>query len=211
MSTTQSPSPDELDAFEERLLVGLRREVEHHELDAPASHHPAPRRTRRVLVAAAGVAAATVAGVVLVPGLGPTPAYSVQEGNAGEIEVEINRPEDAAGLERALEEHGIEADVTYLPALQTCAPGRYDVVDRDVEMGTTIGDDRVQVTLGPGAVRPGETFVFEWSVVPLTDEELAEISEREGVRTIEGQRSTVSFDVARGTVAPCRPVPAPGS
>ena len=49
------------------------------------------------------------------PGLGTTPAYSVQEGNAGTIEVQINRPQDAAGLERAIEEHGIAADITYLP------------------------------------------------------------------------------------------------
>jgi hypothetical protein len=57
-------------------------------------------------------------------------AHSVAEGNAGRIHIEINRPEDATGLERALQEHGIAADIAYLPELQRCAQVRYSVVDR---------------------------------------------------------------------------------
>jgi hypothetical protein len=196
--STQTTPPTDLDPFESRLLDELRREV------TARADAPRPRRTRRrALAVAAGVAATAMVGVVLVPGLGTTRAYSVQEGNSGEIEVQINRPEDAAGLERALESHGIEADVTYLPALQTCAPGRYATVDRDLDLGAEIGEDRVKVTLGPDTVRPGETFVFVWSIVPMTAEELEEISERDGVRTVSGARSSVELDVATGPVGAC--------
>lgn len=200
----QTTPPLDLDLFESRLLAELRREV-------VAVDTLAPRRTRRRgLAVAAGVAATAVVGVLLVPGLGATPVYSVQEGNSGEIEVEINRPEDAAGLERALEEHGIAADITYLPDLQTCAEGRFTEVDRVVGMSLQIGEAIVRVTLPPGAVRDGETFVMVMSVEALTQEELSEISEREGVRTVDGARSSVSAEVASGPVRPCEVVPAAG-
>jgi hypothetical protein len=198
----------QLDTFETRLLAELRREV----AAEPATEaSPAPVRTRRrALALAAGIAAATVVGVVLVPGLGPTPAYSVQEGNAGEVEVEITRPEDAAGLERALEEHGIAADITYLPDLQQCAEGRFTEVAREVGLSLSIGEDLVRVTLPPGAVRDGETFVMVLSVVPMTDEELDAISEREGHRALDGASSSVSAEVASGPIGPCTPVAGDG-
>lgn len=200
MTTTQDPEPG-LDGFETRLLAELRREV------VTVRRRPG----RRLLASAAAVAAATVAGVVVVPGLGQTTAYSVQEGNAGEVEVEIRRPDDAAGLERALAEHGIAADVTYLSDLQTCAPGRFTEVDREVGMQIRIGQDLVRVTLAPGAVRDGETFVMVLSVEPMTQQELDASAEEDGVRAVDGTRSSVSAEVADGAVGPCVPVPAPGS
>ena len=199
MSIHADPRP--LDAFEAQLLAELRRQVEQGTAGAPA---PPARRTRRPLAAAA-VAATAVVGVLLVPGLGTTPAYSVQEGNAGEVEVEINRPEDAAGLERALAAYGIRADVTYLTGLRTCAPGRFTEVDREVGMSLSIGEDLVRVTLPPGAVRQGETFVMVLSVEALNEAELAEITEPEGQRALDGARSTVSAEVATGPVSPCDP------
>jgi hypothetical protein len=204
MSTHTTPPP-ELDTFESRLLAELRREVG----TAPTAA-PAPRRTRRrVLAVAAGVAATAVVGVVLVPGLGTTRAYSVQEGNAGTIEVQINRPQDAAGLERALEEHGIAADITYLPGLQECAPGRFTEVGREVGMSLQIGQEMVQVTLPPGAVRDGETFVMVLSVEAMTQDELSDIEEREGQRVVEGTKSSVTAEVASGPVGACEVVAAP--
>lgn len=203
--TTQSTAghDSQLDPFETRLLAELRREV----ADS-ASHVPTPGRTRRWLAVSAGVAATAVLGVVLVPGLGTSAAYSVSEGNAGEIQVEINRPEDAAGLERALAAHGITADVTYLPDLQSCAPDRYVPVDREVGLKLGIGEEQIKVTFAPGAIRDGETFVMVWSVESLTDDELAAIDAREGTRTVNGFASSVLADVTDGPVAPCQVVPA---
>ena len=207
--STHTPPPPDLDTFESRLLVGLRREV----ATAPAATEdaPTPRRTRRrALAVAAGIAATAVVGVVLVPGLGTTPAYSVQEGNAGTIEVQINRPQDAAGLERAIEEHGIAADITYRSDLQECAPGRYVEVDREVGMSLQIGQEMVKVTLPPGAVRDGETFVMVLSVEAMTQDELSDMEEREGQHVVEGTKSSVTAEVAAGPVGACEVVPARG-
>ncbi len=155
--------------------------------------------------------AAALAGVVVVPGLGSSPAYSVGEGNAGRIHVEINRPEDAAGLERALQQHGIAADITYLPELQICAPGRYTVVDRKVVgMQTEIGERTISVTLPSATVRDGETFVLTWSVLPMSDKDISAggLSSGLGTKTRDGFRTTVDFNVAIGPVKPCEPVSA---
>lgn len=204
MNTLTTQQPDrELDAFETRLLLDLRREV-----SDPTRSAPAARRGRGRLAVLAGAAAASVAGLVIVPGLGTAPAYSVSEGNPGEIHVEINRPEDAAGLERALAEHGIKADVTYLPDMAECAPGRYEPVDREMGMTLSMSEEQVTVTLSPGAVREGETFVMVWSVEPLSHEELVASDTGDGVRTVSGFASNVTADITAGRVLPCRVLPA---
>jgi hypothetical protein len=182
----------QLDDFESALLQELRQHV--------AERAAQPVRRRRRLLAGVGIAAAaaTVA-VVVVPGAGVQPAYSVQEGNAGEITVEVNRLEDAAGLERALEEHGVEADVTYVPDGRRCTPGRYEPVERSLRgMTTGVGADLLEVTLPPGAVREGETFVLAVSLVELPD-----TIAPNGIRTDDGVRVWVDFDVAVGAVAAC--------
>ena len=193
----------QLDDFETRLLQSLRAEV------AQRRH---PRSRRRLLVAAAAAAAATA--FVTVPALKPTPAFSVSEGNAGEINVMITRPEDASGLERALVEHGINADVTYLPDLQTCSPGRFQPSERATPgLMTSISDHSIAVTIPAGTVREDETFVLTWSVLPMTDEEIAEqnLDLPEDVTFVSGSHSNVDFAVASGPVDACEPVPAPGS
>jgi hypothetical protein len=182
-----APSTD-LDPFETALLARLRDVVVERadRLPAPAPRRPA--RTRRRLVAA--VVAAT-AGAVALPGLLASPAYSVNEGNDGRIHVRVNRLDDAAGLRRALAEHGVAADVTFLTEGRQCAEGRYLPVDRRGLM-IEVGEDRFAVTLEPGAVRDGETFVVAASVVPLPD----------------GVRAWTDFGVTAGPVAACTPVPA---
>lgn len=200
----------QLDSFETRLLAELRRHV----ANAPAagegldSRQPRIGRTRLAFLAA--TAAVVIVAVLFAPGVGSSPAYSVGEGNAGEVHVEINRPEDAAGLERALEEHGISADITYLPELQICAPGRYAVADRErTGLLLSVGERQLSVTLEPGAVRDDETFVLAWSVVPMTDAELEQVGAETDQSVIDGFRSSVEFDIATGLVAPCQPIVAP--
>lgn len=92
---------------------------------------PRPRSQRRRWVAGlAAAAAAATAAVVLAPG-GPavSPAYAVDREADGEVVITINRLEDEAGLETALREHGIDAEVTYgfgwvnLPGLPVPDPG----------------------------------------------------------------------------------------
>ena len=93
----------------------------------------------------------------------------MQEGNTGVVTVEIRAPRDADGLRRALADHGIPAVITYLPELRACAPGRYAEVERATSgMSVSVGADALEVTIPPGTVRDGETFVLVRSVLPLS-------------------------------------------
>lgn len=204
-----------LDSFETRLLDSLRTEVA---TRATAQENPPPsptnasRRSRRRYLLTAAAVAATAGGLLFVPGLGTQPAYSVQDGNAGEVIVEINRPEDAAGLQSALAAHGIAADITYLPELQKCADGRFTQVDHSISgLTVSVGSESVGVVIPPGTVRDGETFVFSWSVLLMTQEELEALDAEHGepgVISVSGGHISTDFGVAAGPVAPCEPVPA---
>lgn len=186
-----------LGSFESALLTRLREHV-----DQLPEHRP-PRVSRtRLLVGAAATVAAAAAIVVFVPGLGSTTAYSVQEGNSGTITVEVQRLEDAEGLEAELAEHGVDADITYVPDGRKCAPGRYAPVSRSLSgMGLAMGSDLLRVTLPPGTVRDGETFVMAVSgaAVPPSSAEPSE----DGITNMGGFRGWSDFNVTAGPVQPC--------
>ncbi|MDQ6525724.1 hypothetical protein RB608_19060 [Nocardioides sp. LHD-245] len=95
-----------LDPFEQALLTELRRHV--------AERDVVPVRTgrRRLAAVGAGILAAGSAatGAVL---LQPDPAFAVHEDRNGDVVVTISSLKDADGLERALAEHGVDADVSY--------------------------------------------------------------------------------------------------
>jgi hypothetical protein len=188
----------QLDSFETALLNRLREHVD---------QQPAPRARvsrPRLLLGAAATAAAAAAIIVVVPGLGTTTAYSVQEGNSGTITVEVNRLEDAEGLEAELAEVGVKADITYLPDKQECAPGRYTPVDRALSgMQVAMGAHLLRVTLPPGTVRDGETFVMAVSggATPPDSE-----PSRDGITDMGGFSGWTDFNVTAGQVQLCRVV-----
>ena len=104
--TTRAP----LDDFETALLTELRTVVA-----ASDGQQVRPRHRKRIAVLAAAVAAAVVA-IAVTLGLDatrPSPAYAVADSGAGDIVVTITRLDDAKGLEQALAEHGIKAQVDY--------------------------------------------------------------------------------------------------
>lgn len=189
-----------LDSFESALLTRLRDHVDQQPASTPRFSRP-----RLLLPAVATVAAAGVM-VVVIPGLGTTTAYSVQEGNSGTITVEVHRPEDADGLEEELAQYGVKADVTYLTDRQECSPGRYTPVGRSLSgMGISIGSELLRVTLPPGTVRDGETFVMAVSgeaIAPSSSE-----SSRDGTTDEGGYSGWSDFDVTAGPVQPCTAVP----
>ena len=104
----------QLDTFESALLSELRREVAEHPAAAPV---PGPaRRPRRRLRVAAVAATGVAASVVAVFGLGSaggSPAYAVDQDSDGDVTVTVHRLDDAEGLEKALADKGIDADVSY--------------------------------------------------------------------------------------------------
>lgn len=187
-----------LDSFETALLTRLREHVE----QQPAVH---PHRSRtRLLLGAAVTVAAAAAIVVVVPGLGTTTAYSVQQGNSGTITVEVRRLQDANGLEADLAKYGVKANITYVPHGQECAPGRYTPVNRKLSgMSVSMGAHLLRVTLPPGTIRDGETFVMAVSgrAVPASSEP------SDGVTDMGGFSGWTDFNVAAGPVQPCRVVP----
>lgn len=185
----------ELNSFETALLTRLR---EHIDVEPAKDPHFTPAR---LLLGAAVVVAAATAIVVVVPGLGSGPAYSVAEGNAGTITVEVERLEDAEGLEAELAAYGVHADITYVPNRQECAPGRYTAVDRSLTgMGITMGANLLKVELPPGTVRDGETFVMAVSGAELQ-------SSGEPSDAVKFS-AWADFNVAAGPVRPCKPVAA---
>lgn len=107
-----SGSKGPLDAFEQSLLTELR----HHVAERSGASAPRPGRVRRRLavLAAAAVAGGSVALGAAV--LRPDAAFAVVEEGDGDIVVTITSLEDADGLEAALAEHGVEADVAYDPS-----------------------------------------------------------------------------------------------
>jgi hypothetical protein len=109
-------STDQLDTFETALLAELRREVAEHPAPAPAARRQPRRRLKLVAAGAVVAAAATVAAVGMTGG-GPTasPAYAVEQNGDGGVIVTVHRLDDAAGLEQALVDSGIDADVSYDP------------------------------------------------------------------------------------------------
>lgn len=114
-STTPPISQQSLDQFETALLGELKEHV----ATQPA-REPVPERShggrRRWAAGIAAAAAAATAYVVVSPG-GPavSPAYAVDQQADGDVVVTVHRLEDSEGLERALAEHGIEADVSFAP------------------------------------------------------------------------------------------------
>ena len=96
----------EFDSFDRALLTELRQ----------VAAEPAAARVRRTrkrwAYVGTGVAAAAVTAFGLTS-LGSPAAYAVDETGDGDIVITIHELDDADGLEQALADHGIEADVDY--------------------------------------------------------------------------------------------------
>lgn len=183
----------DLDDFETSLLRRLRDEVE-----APDRR---PQRRWGLIGSGAGVAA--LAGGLVLPGLVTSPAYSVTEGNAGEVTVGVERLEDAEGLEQALAEKGIQTDITYLPHGQQCEPGRYRRSPGQPRgLSLSVGARTFEVTLAPGVVGEGETLVVAASMRPIPP---SPDTDGDGVRDAGGAEIWVDAEVAAGPVGPCVP------
>ncbi|PRX95787.1 hypothetical protein [Allonocardiopsis opalescens] len=195
---TGNGSREPLGGFEERLLGELRGVVA---ARAEAAAEPAASgrrfgfgfRPRLALVGGAAVATVGLtAGAFALGGLGAAPAYAVEPQPDGSITVEVAEPTDAEGLERALAEHGVRAEVDHLPAGMVCQEGRFEPAPPPgdgagpVALGMETGSDGSRFTITEGMLRPGETLV-------LTS------------RVFDGGGWGLSMAIAQGEVAPCDP------
>lgn len=109
------------DTFEDRLLTQLKHAVD----ERPTRHRG------RVLAVGAGLGLTAVLGFGIPTVMaGTASAYEITE-DGDSLTIEIRELTDAEGLEAALAEYGLDADVTYLPHGKACADGRYTPVAGD--------------------------------------------------------------------------------
>jgi hypothetical protein len=148
------------------------------------------RRLRRVgaALAAVGVGAVTLYGVTAAP------AFAVDKGADGAVDVWIKEFRDSADLESALADAGVPAEVDYLPEGQTCAEPRGRPGAAGGMMRTSVGGDRggTSFTIEKGQVEAGRTLVLAVSVADPARPPVA-----------------LTLTVVEGPVSPCRPVPLP--
>lgn len=117
--------------FERRLLDELKavvaeRGAKQATATEGATTTPAWRRAPRLALGAIAVLAAAVAVLVFNSGGDNTPrAFAVEAQKGGGVTIKIYSLEDASGLEGALEEAGIESQVTWLPAGKVCREPHY--------------------------------------------------------------------------------------
>jgi hypothetical protein len=167
MTSNNGPLGD----FEHRLLGELKSVVAHRKAERKAEQStltrartPLWRRPRLVSVASAGALAIGAAiGLPLVGGETTAPAasaaYEVTTNDDGTVTVTIYRFRDADGLEDKLEEHGVNADVSYTAADKRCVPGRYQLADKQHRVGVDFGR-HWSFTVRPSDFADDETLVI---------------------------------------------------
>lgn len=184
---TQPQRPD--DNFEERLLARLKAEVADRgaaaarlEAEEASTAAPAWRRRGPRLAFAGGAAVAALATAIAInagSGTG-SQAFAVETTDGGGMTIRVNSPEDAPGLEAALEKAGIPSQIDWLPAGMTCREPHFESSTVKTVMGGRIGG----MTMGgPGAAM---------TIGIMTAEQYSQISE-------EYRRGEISADEFHGS------------
>lgn len=188
------------------------------------------RGPRLALGAAIAVAAIAVALIVSAGGDNPQAAFAVEPQEGGGVTIKVYSLKDASGLEQALEDAGIRAQVNWLPAGKTCEP---DFTPSRVKLpgGGTIGAFEGG---GPGALAISVGSTQRWRESfgkirrgEISDDEIANFNldpaafrpdqsvilfgspEPFGGDPEGGYQAR--FQVAEGPVGPCEPLPAPAT
>ena len=218
------------DNFEERARTLLKAEVAQRGAveGLPATGTPVwLRRAPRLGLAGAAVAAIAAAVLIVNASGGDTPpAFAVESQPEGMVSVEIRSPEDPQGLERALDEVGVPASVTYLPAAMTCREPRFQAAAwpkgaRAIVVGPPPGGAprelaNATVVGGPGGARaviqepehgsgPATFWISRAAVGPG---QTLVITASAGDEGIFGVGTPSQIALAEGTVSACEPVPA---
>ena len=221
MSPEQKPQP----GFEQRLLERLKAVVAERgeataAAEAAATEDATPSWRRRAprLALGAGLALAAIAVVLIVSagGNNPSKAFAVEPQAGGGVKIKIYSLEDASGLEQALEDAGVRAQVTWLPAGKVCREPHYKPTIVRLPGGGSFGGGTMtgpggitigigstkagmrgsvaNVNLDPEAFRPDQSIVLSGTPVPYNGDP-------------EGG-SITKMGVAEGPVEPCKLVPA---
>jgi hypothetical protein len=175
------------------------------------------RRAPRLALGAVMAMAVIVAVLIFRAGGDPTPAaFAVERQEGGGVTIKVYSLEDASGLEDALEDAGIRAQVTWLPRGMTCDETRFTpsiaklpgggslsgaVMAGPGTLTISVADTQrarrvpvANVNLDPAAFRPDQSVVLFGSPKPFGGDP-------------EGGFEA-HFQVVEGSVEPCRPVSA---
>ncbi len=156
-----SPEQKRQADFEQRLLRRLKAVVAERgaaaaTAEAAGAQAPTPAWRRRGprLALGAGVvlAAVAVALIVSAGGDNPSKAFAVETQKGGGVTIKIYSLEDASGLEQALEDAGIQAQVTWLPAGKICREPHYKPAVVHLPGGGSFGGGTMS---GPGGLTIG--------------------------------------------------------
>lgn len=209
------------DDFEGRLLDRLMAVVAERGAEEASEAATSPSPWRRAPRLALGLAAACVAFVVVLvfsSGSGDTTrAFAVEPQQGGGVTIRVYSLEDADGLEEALEEAGIKAQVTWLEPGTFCREPRFTPSQAKLPGGGSVSGFSMagpgaltisvastkqarkrpvaNINLDPAAFRPGQSVVL-WGVP----------------RPYKGDPEggfAAGFAVAEGPVEPCEPLAAP--
>jgi hypothetical protein len=214
--------------FEERLLTRLQAVAAERGAAAAEAEaawvQPPRRRAPRLALGAAVAAAAVTAGLIVSAGGDNAPAaYAVESQADGGVNIEIYELSDSGGLEGALAEAGIPAQVNYLPAGMVCrephftpsktiaSPEGTGKFFRSFGMG---GPNPITITIGDGFEEPhqGELTEGERSNIHFDpsefgpDETLILSGFPAPYHGDPTGGSVVQVQIAEGEVGPCDPV-----
>ncbi|HET8565523.1 MAG TPA: hypothetical protein VFL77_03520 [Solirubrobacterales bacterium] len=232
-----TPQHDPEARFEERLLSRLKAVVAERGAaeagsEAAPSGSAGPGRRRGSRLALAAVAALATAAAVLVFSSGgdnPSRAFAVERHAGGGVTIEVYSLEDASGLEEALEDAGIRAQVNWLPAGVTCREPHYTPSRVKLPGGGTVsgleggGPGALKISIGStrswresfGKVRHGEISdreIANFNLDPAAfrpDQSVILFGSPVPFGGDPEGGFQARFQVAEGPVEPCDPLPAP--
>jgi hypothetical protein len=233
VSPEQKPQPD----FEQRLLARLKAVVAERGAAASAAEAakaqaatPAWRRRAPRLALGAGVAFAAIAAALIVSAGGdnPSKAFAVEPQKGGGVTIKIYSLEDASGLEQALEDAGIQSQVTWLPAGKVCREPHYKPTIVHLPGGGSFGGMSMGgpggITIGIGSTKASRESFGKHRRGEISADELANVNldpaafQPDQSVVLSGTPvpyngdpeggSITKMGVAEGPVEPCKPVPA---
>jgi hypothetical protein len=235
VSPEQKPKAD----FEQRLLARLKAVVAERGAAASAAEaakaQPATsswrRRAPRLALGCIALAAIAVALIVSAGGDNTSKAFAVEPQEGGGVKIKVYSLEDASGLEQALEDAGIRAQVTWLPAGKVCREPHYKSTIVHLPGGGSFGGGTMTgpggITIGIGSTKASRESFGKRMRGEISDDELANVNlDPEAFRpdqsvVLSGTPvsyggdpeggSITKMGVAEGPVAPCKLVPAPPS
>jgi hypothetical protein len=219
------PDDAALKARRQALIDAVKRE------DAEQGHATSWRR-RAPRLALGGVVAVAVVAIALLLSAGggnTQPAFAVEPQAGGGVRIQVYSLEDAAGLEQALADAGIRAQVNWLPAEATCREMNIKPSIVKLPGGGSFGGFSEEgpgtLTISVGSTQRYRESFGEHRRGEISDQELADFNLdpqafRPGQtvvitgspRPFDGDPeggSRTEVQVAEGPVRRCRPVAAP--